>query len=478
MQITKKIFCLLSLTIGIYSLSAQPELTMEPYATGFDIPVGISNAGDERLFILEKEGLIKIIDSDAFTVPIPFLDINKQVNSGSSERGLLGLVFHPDFKTNGYFYINYTNLDGNTVISRYSVDQADPDRANPDSEKIILQVEQPFNNHNGGDLHFGPDGFLYIGLGDGGAAGDPQNFAQNPRSLLGKMLRIDVNTNSEAIPYTIPDDNPFVNNPNVLDEIWALGLRNPWRFSFDSATGDLWIGDVGQNNTEEVNFMPSSSRGGENYGWRCFEGDKAFNTSGCQNQDNYVFPIHVYRHISDDGCGGSVTGGFVYRGTQYPGLNGYYIYADYCTGTVSAILQDQFGGFINSDLMKYTNNQLVALGQGDSGQLYVAAVQDGIIFTLNGNVVNSARQVLEFDSFTVAPNPFQDQLTLRFSTKATGDFQLSLLNLDGKIIHSSTERFSQNFSKILNWESLPVGTYFLEISQQNKKYTQRIIKQN
>lgn len=477
MQITKKICCLLSLTMGICALSAQPELTMETYATGFDIPVGIVSAGDERLFIVEKAGLIKIIDGNDQTLASPFFDITPKTDPGSSETGLLGLVFHPDFETNGYFFINYTNLDGNTVISRYSLDQADPNRADPGSEKIILQVEQPFNNHNGGDLHFGPEGYLYIGLGDGGAAGDPQDNAQNTQTLLGKMLRIDVNTNDEAIPYTIPSDNPFVDDPNVLDEIWAIGLRNPWRFSFDRTTGDLWIGDVGQNSSEEVNFVPSSSMGGENYGWRCFEGDQAFNTSGCQAQQNYVAPVHVYRHISDDGCGGSVTGGFVYRGTQYPGLNGYYIYADYCTGTVSAILQDQFGGFNNFDLMQYTNNQLVALGQANSGQLYVAAVQDGIIFSLNGNVVNSTKQAFKFDSFSVSPNPFDNQLSIHFSTKQTGTFQLSIVSVDGKIVFSTQEQFTPYFSKTFNWKNIPSGIYLLEIRQQNRSYTHRIMKQ-
>lgn len=199
----------------------------------------------------------------------------------------------------------------------------------PDSEVILLTANQPFANHNGGDVHFGPDGYLYTGLGDGGSGGDPQNYSQTPTSLLGKMLRIDVNSGT---PYAIPPTNPFVGSTAVANEIWALGLRNPWRFSFDRLTGDLWIGDVGQNEWEEVDFQPASSAGGENYGWRCYEGNAPYNTTGCGAVGNYVAPVAVYANTSSLGC--SITGGYVYRGSQYPDLYGYYLYTDYCSGRI------------------------------------------------------------------------------------------------------------------------------------------------
>ena len=256
------ILCILLLFNNIYS----QNVTLESFGPSFDDPVEIKHAGDDRLFIVEQPGEIKILNSNGTVNSTPFLDIRDEVSTNASERGLLGLAFHPNYPSTPYFFVNYTNNSGDTVIAKYSV-SSDPDIANT-NETILLTIDQPYSNHNGGCINFGPDGYLYIGMGDGGSGGDPQNYSQNLNSLLGKMLRIDVDNGD---PYAIPNDNPYG------DEIWASGLRNPWKFSFDT-NGDLWIADVGQYTWEEINLV-TNDPGGLNYGWRCYEGNHTFNTS-------------------------------------------------------------------------------------------------------------------------------------------------------------------------------------------------------
>lgn len=374
----KKSILLAALIGAAVSMFAQVDFDLQLVASGFTRPVDIAHAGDGRLFIVEQRGLIKIIDESGQVLSTPFLNIDPRVNSGANERGLLGLAFHPDYANNGYFYVNYTNNSGHTTVSRFEVSAANPNVGNPDSELILLTVNQPYSNHNGGDLNFGPDGYLYIGMGDGGSGGDPQNYSQNRQSLLGKMLRIDVNSGS---PYGIPADNPFVNETETRDEIWALGLRNPWRFSFDRQTGDMWIGDVGQNAWEEVDFQPASSTGGENYGWRCYEGFNAYNTSGCNSADTYVRPVHHYANSgSNPGC--SVTGGYVYRGEDFPALQGMYIYADYCSGRMWSIKPDGQGGWVNQDLYFNGSNEYSSFGENHVGELFVATLSLGRIYRL------------------------------------------------------------------------------------------------
>jgi len=317
-----KAFFLFALAGMGYLAKAQPIIELETFVSNISRPVAITHAGDDRLFVVDQKGEINIVTADGTVLSDPFLNINSSViNIGGigDEKGLLGLVFHPDYATNGYFFVNYTNNSGDTRVSRFSVDPTDPNKADPSSEEPILTVSQPFGNHNGGDIAFGPDGYLYIGLGDGGAGGDPGNRSQNRQNLLGKMLRIDVDN---GLPYTIPSDNPFVGDASTLDEIWSIGLRNPWRYSFDRLTGDLYMGDVGQGDWEEISWQPGNSVGGENYGWRCREGLVNFNTSSNCN-DDFVKPIHVYASTSSVGC--SVTGGYVYRGASYPDLYGKYI---------------------------------------------------------------------------------------------------------------------------------------------------------
>ncbi|MCB0581519.1 MAG: PQQ-dependent sugar dehydrogenase [Phaeodactylibacter sp.] len=390
------IFAFLSFNLLI---CAQPNLQLELFVSGFSLPVDIAHAGDGRLFVVEKAGRIRIIDSNGEILPQPFLDIDPRVNSQASERGLLGLAFHPEYAENGYFFVNYTNNSGDTRISRFSVLADDANRADPGSELILLEVAQPFANHNAGDLSFGPDGYLYIGLGDGGAANDPGNRAQNRLNLLGKMLRIDVDNGS---PYSIPEDNPFAFDDFTLDEIWAIGLRNPWRFSFDRLTGAMWIADVGQDTWEEVNYQPPGSPGGQNYGWRCYEGDQAFNLSGCAAQSEYTFPVATYRNNTSTGC--SITGGYVYRGAEYPDMYGYYIYADYCTGRFWALSPDGQGGWQNADLANLNNNQFVTFGEDAAGELYVAAISAGDVYRVTAPCDSPPPPAIEGEALTCSPD--------------------------------------------------------------------------
>jgi glucose/arabinose dehydrogenase len=350
------IIVVFTLLLPVVSLAGIIKL--EPLVTDLENPVAITAVGDgsNRLFINLQEGQIVIYDGTQL-LPIPFLDIRSLV-SCCSERGLLGLAFHPDYINNGFFYINYTNTNGNTVVARYTVSD-DPNVADPSSAIILLTVLQLFTNHNGGQLQFGPDGYLYIGMGDGGGGGDPQNNAQN----LGTLL-IDVDS---GLPFTIPPDNPFVGNPGARDEIWALGLRNPWRFSFDRLTGDLFIADVGQNDWEELNVQSASSTGGENYGWRLMEGNHCFNPPTNCNDGTLTMPVLEYNHSL--GC--SITGGFRYRGTEIQQLHGTYLYGDYCSGRIWGAKNDDSTVWSTEELLN-TNLSISAFGEDESGEIYLA----------------------------------------------------------------------------------------------------------
>jgi len=320
-------------------------------------PTDLQADGSGRLFVIEKHGLIRIIENGQL-FPDPFLDITDRVNDDSNEMGLLGFAFHPNFSQNGYFYVNYTGAGGDTFISRF---QADGNSAAASSELNLLKITQPFPNHNGGAMAFGSDGYLYAGLGDGGAAGDPLGNGQSLDSLLGKILRLDVDS---AEPYAIPADNPFGN------EIWAYGLRNPWRISFDTFTGDLYIGDVGQGEWEEINFVQAGSRNGLNFGWDYYEGNHEYDPQGVAGE--YVFPVAEYSH-EEGGC--SVTGGYVYRGSM-PEWNGIYLYGDYCSGLVWGLIKS--GDQWQVQLLFETPGLITSFGQDENGEIYF--VSD------NGNV--------------------------------------------------------------------------------------------
>jgi len=372
-------------------------LSLTQFATGLNGPVGVYNAGpgDDRLFVIERTGIIRIVQSTGAVVAMPFLDISTRVDSSDGEEGLLGLSFHPNYAINGFFYVNYTNTEPagvrRTRISRFEV-TANPNIADPNSEVILLTVDQPFSNHNAGDIHFGPDGLLYIPLGDGGSGGDPGNRAQNTSLLLGKVVRIDVDLGSGSPAdcvgtdgsgnYSIPASNPFIDGPGgACDEIWAIGLRNPWRSSFDRLTGDFYIADVGQASREEIDFQSATSAGGENYGWRCFEGNDPFNTNGCGPSSLFTFPIIAYSHASGD-C--SVIGGYVYRGSLFPALIGRYMLTDFCTGNFWDVMSDGTGGWQAAQHTNLIAFGYVSFGEGANGELYVVHQGSGTLFRLEG----------------------------------------------------------------------------------------------
>ncbi len=334
------------------------DLNLKGEVGGFTAPLYLTHAGDDRLFVVEQGGQIKIVQNGS-VLPTPFLDVTAKTNAGG-EQGLLSIAFPSDYATSGYFVINYTDQQGDSVVSRFTV-SGDPNVANT-TEEILLTVDQPFSNHNGGLLKFGPDGFLYVALGDGGSGGDPGNRAQTGGTLLGKLLRIQVDATG---PYTVPGSNPFVGDAGVLDEIWALGLRNSWRFSFDRGTGDLFIGDVGQGSFEEINRQPAASPGGENYGWRITEGDSCFNPPIFCDRTGLTPPIITYGRA----LGQSVTGGYVYRGSRYPDMVGTYFYGDFVSGRVWGAQGS--GNNWTSSILLENAAAISSFGEDVQGELYL-----------------------------------------------------------------------------------------------------------
>jgi glucose/arabinose dehydrogenase len=357
--------------------SGPDRLRLELVTEGLLDPIGITSAGDGsgRLFVNERGGRVMVVEADGSLRAAPFVDLSSRIQAGG-ERGLLGLAFHPDFARNGRLFVHYSRLgDGATVVSEL---QATADRQTADpTERVLLTYPQPFANHNGGQLAFGPDGYLYLGLGDGGAGGDPFDNAQNSETLLGKILRLDVDAPpAEGRAYAIPADNPYAAQGSApgggLAEIWATGLRNPWRFSFDRSLGDLYIGDVGQGMWEEIDRQPAGSTGGENYGWNVMEGLHCFH-EGC-DPEGYVPPIAEYSH--ELGC--SVTGGYIYRGEQQPALQGAYVFADYCSGITFSL--DVDGDTITPKQVLESGLQVTAFGEDEVGEVHLADLGGGGIY--------------------------------------------------------------------------------------------------
>jgi glucose/arabinose dehydrogenase len=387
----KKIIILIAFILFLIQLTSLQKvgatlLATTRVASSLSRPVFVTSPpGDTaRLFIVEQQtARIKILTGGSI-LPTSYLDINDLVIDTGNERGLLGLAFHPDYANNGYFFVDYVDNSGNTVIARFKV-SSDANVADRDSFLVLLTITQPYENHKGGMLAFGPnDGYLYIGMGDGGSGGDPENRAQDDGQLLGKMLRIDVDHGS---PYAIPPDNPF-NGPGLpLDEIWAKGLRNPWRYSFDRLTGNLFIADVGQNLYEEINFQPASSSGGENYGWRLMEGNHCYNPPVDCDPGGLTYPIYEYTHGGTPSrC--AVTGGYVYRGNAIPNLSGTYFFGDYCSGQVWSFRYDGI------DITKFTErttqlvpgnglsiNNISSFGEDGAGNLYIVDL-DGEVYRI------------------------------------------------------------------------------------------------
>ncbi|MFP5439767.1 MAG: PQQ-dependent sugar dehydrogenase [Bacteroidia bacterium] len=433
------------------------NITLTSFATGFSRPLEIVHAGDSRLFVVEQTGRIKILNADGTTNATPFLNINSIISS-TNERGLLGLAFSPNYADNGQFYVNYTNLAGNTVIARYRRSTDNPAVADPDSGTVLLTINQPFSNHNGGCIRFGPDGYLYIAMGDGGSGDDPQGNGQNKNTLLGKMLRVHPEIDTPELG--IPQDNPFVGIDGA-DEIWATGLRNPWKFSFDRTAGNIWIADVGQGALEEINRMPAT-QAGVNYGWRCFEGSQSHITDGCSQTETYTMPFADYGR-TNSAC--SVTGGYVYRGSTYPELVGKYVFGDYCNSRI-ALLDDSANITWSSP---FTGN-FATFGEDNSGELYVAGINNGIISkiaygTPAGTISQSMANVKMF------PNPAKDNLTVD-TAGADLPLQARIYDLSGKLLHSTTIHQDQQRIDISNLSS---GLYLTEITSGNGISRQKIV---
>ena len=352
-----------------------PSLALSRVVSGLQRPLWVGGAGDGsgRLFVLEQAGTIRVI-RDGRLVSRPYLDIRDGVSSGG-ERGLLGLAFAPTFARDGRFFVDATDPDGNTFVAEFRAPDPAADTADPESERVILRIAQPFPNHNGGGIIARPDGTLWIGTGDGGSAGDPRGNGQRRTTLLGKLLRIDPRAAGNA-PYTVPPDNPFVGRTDARGEIWAYGLRNPWRFSFDRATGDLWIGDVGQDRWEEVDLVRAGSAGGRNFGWNVMEGRHCYAPSpGCRT-DGLTLPVAEYDH----GQGCAITGGFVYRGAAIPALAGTYLYADSCSGRIWGL--EAAADVPQSRLLASTGASIVSFGEDDAGELFVTDIAGGAVSRL------------------------------------------------------------------------------------------------
>lgn len=430
-------------------LTAQ-NFVLEDFASGLTNPVEITHAGDNRLFIAQQNGIIRIVQQNGILNAADFLNISDKVLF-EGQRGLLGLAFHPQYATNRYFFVYYNNIAGNIIVARYTADKNNPDIADPNSEKIILNIPKPFDINNGGSIHFGLDGYLWIATGDGGSADDVENNAQNINSLLGKILRIDINSDS---PYNIPADNPFVGTDGA-DEVWAYGLRNAAKFSFDLTGGNIIIADMGQNMAEEINMMPIS-QAGINYGWRCYDGNDGFNTSGCAGLDTMTFPVAVYDR-SDGRC--SVTGGYFYRGNQYPSLQGRYFFADYCSGQIGMMEADN--SIIWSNV--FAGNSFSSFGEDNLKNLYVASMNTGQIFRISTETLGVQDNI---NQLLITPNPASERIFVKglWDDQSTAEIRTT----NGRKVLNETKFDSENSIDITG---IAPGTYYINIRSGDLKFT-------
>ncbi|MEP6465708.1 MAG: PQQ-dependent sugar dehydrogenase [Parafilimonas sp.] len=450
-------------------VQSQNMVALQQFSTGYNKPLDIENCGDSRLFIVQQTGQLIISDSVGNKFSTPYLDISNRVLYNGGELGLLGAAFDPDYATNGFVYVQYISKDSTIIISRFKRNTSNPNKANASSEKIILEVSKPpFVSHNGGCIRFGNDGYLYIGLGDGGGEGDPYNLAQNKTSLLGKMLRIDVHHGN---PYAIPADNPFIDSAGYKKEIWALGLRNPWRWSFDDVTGALIIADVGQDSWEEINFQ-QPGKGGQNYGWRCYEGRHAYNTTGCSPQSFYTMPVYEYPHSDVTGdC--SVTGGFIYRGTKYKSWYGKYFFGDYCSGIIKTLTlstkqlteQDVYNG----DDYAYTS-----FGEDAKGELYITNINTGVI---NHIVPAGSLNTIEQKNISVLqvdPNPSHGKISISFKAEKIQAINIVVQNMLGEVFYKQTINTINGKNTININLHVPSSVYYIVVTNAAEVLSKQI----
>lgn len=435
----------------LLNVSIAQTLTIQSFATGLSGVVDIAHPpSDERLFVVQQGGQIKIVNTNGTINTSPFIDLSSLIVSGG-EQGLLGLAFHPNYTTNGQFFVNYTRAsDGATVIAKYTVSSTNPNVANT-AGTVLMIIAQPYANHNGGCIRFGPDGYLYIGMGDGGSGGDPGNRAQNINENLGKMLRIDVDNPVAPLNYGIPSTNPYVGIPGN-DEIWAIGLRNPWKFSFNRLNDDLWIADVGQNAVEEINKVTSPAPAGLNFGWRCYEGNVTYNTTGCAAIGTMTMPIAQYSH--NDGC--SITGGYLYTGSLYPNLVGKYVFADYCMNRLGYM--DQVGQITYTANFAGTNN-FTTFGEDINGELYVA--KNSTIYKIVDTSLSSSN--FEKTGYSIFPNPAKEEIIIKNSNNFS-NLKVTIFDVSGKVLLSQS---IENERNKIETSALSSGIYLVKLEDKS-----------
>lgn len=428
------------------------DVSIEFFSGSFTSPVEITHPlNDSRLFVVQQNGIIKIVNPDGTIKQTPFLDISSKV-SNDIEGGLLGLAFHQNYDVNGNFYVYYLNNIGDSVIAKYSVSE-NPDIANP-AESLIMLIDQPFPEHNCGTLRFGRDGYLYIGLGDGGSAGDPYGYSQNTeidnnfpsRVFLGKILRIDINSDNN---YSIPSSNPLIGQAGK-EEIWAKGFRNPWKFSFNRLNGEIWIPDVGQETTEEINKLPYPfSNELLNYGWNCLEGTNSYNTVNCQEMASIQMPIAEYSH-TDNSC--SVTGGYFYTGTLYPNFQNKYFFADFCKAKIGMINEN--GEISWSNLLPV--NYITTFGEDINGELYIANLQDNNIYKVIDNTLKTFNNQIK--KISVYPNPAKNLLTIE-NIDNSEFYSVKIFDITGKLLYSENNLFESSLT--INISNFSSGLYLI-----------------